>query len=75
MFSDMAITADGKPVPEGFVGCLVTVACALQDLNGSSQLVNSRCGSIYIVKPKMHGPREVSPGGCRTSLLHQHRLS
>merc|ERR1712127_102148 len=56
----MAITADGKPVPEGFVDCLVTAACALQDLNGSSPLVNSRCGSIYIVKPKMHGPREVA---------------
>jgi len=60
MFSDMVITADGKPVPEGFVDCLVTVACALQDLNGQAQLVNSRCGSVYIVKPKMHGPREVA---------------
>jgi len=60
MFSDMVITADGKPAPEGFVDCLVTAACALQDLNGSAQMVNSRCGSIYIVKPKMHGPREVA---------------
>jgi len=60
MFSDMAVTADGKPVPEGFVDCLVTVAAALQDLRGTADLVNSRHGSIYIVKPKMHGPREVA---------------
>lgn len=60
MFSDMVIAADGKPVPEGFIDCLVTVASALHDLRGSGMLVNSRCGSIYIVKPKMHGPREVA---------------
>merc|ERR1711963_1381359 len=60
MFSDMIITADGKPVPEGFMDCLVTVAAALRDLSGSAEMVNSRCGSIYIVKPKMHGPREVA---------------
>merc|ERR1711979_177675 len=47
-------------VPEGFVDCLVTVACSLQDLSGQAQLVNSRLGSVYIVKPKMHGPREVA---------------
>jgi len=56
----MAITADGKMVPEGFLDCLVTVAGALQDLRGSANMVNSRSGSIYIVKPKMHGPREVA---------------
>merc|ERR1712050_286226 len=60
MFSDMVITSDGKPVPEGFVDCLVTVACALQDLRGSGSLVNSREGSICLVKPKQHGTREVA---------------
>jgi len=60
MFSDMVITADSKPVPEGFIDCLVTVAGALHDLRGNAEMVNSRCGSVYIVKPKMHGPREVA---------------
>lgn len=60
MFSDMIVTADGHPVPEGFVDCLVTVAAALSDLRGSGTMVNSRTGSLYIVKPKMHGPREVA---------------
>merc|ERR1712050_290984 len=56
----MVVTSDGKPVPEGFVDCLVTVAGSLQDLNGSAQMVHGRCGSIYIVKPKQHGSREVA---------------
>merc|ERR1712050_148951 len=56
----MVVTSDGKPVPEGFVDCLVTVAGSLQDLNGSAQMVNSREGSIYLVKPKQHGTREVA---------------
>jgi len=59
MFSDMVLTEDGRTVPEGFVDLLVTVGAALQDLRGTSRAANSRLGSVYIVKPKMHGSREV----------------
>eukprot|EP00931_Biecheleriopsis_adriatica_P116374 TRINITY_DN92016_c0_g1_i1.p1 TRINITY_DN92016_c0_g1~~TRINITY_DN92016_c0_g1_i1.p1 ORF type:complete len:785 (-),score=185.93 TRINITY_DN92016_c0_g1_i1:124-2478(-) len=60
MFTDMVLTSDGKQVPEGFVDCLVTTAAALHDLRGTSCLMNSRKGSVYIVKPKQHGPEEVA---------------
>lgn len=60
MFTDMVLTSDGKQIPEGFVDCLVTAAATLHDLRGTSNFINSRTGSIYIVKPKMHGSEEVA---------------
>ncbi|CAE8693571.1 unnamed protein product [Polarella glacialis] len=60
MFTDMVYTQDGKQVPEGFVDCIITVSAALHDLRGMSRFMNSRTGSVYIVKPKMHGPEEVA---------------
>jgi malate synthase len=59
MFSD-AIRLDGDPVAESIVDAAITALIAIHDLRGNHALHNSRSGSIYIVKPKMHGPHEVA---------------
>ena len=48
--------SDKTPVPEGILDAFITSAASLHDINSKR---NSRAGSIYIVKPKMHGPDEV----------------
>lgn len=60
VYTDMVTTADGKPVPETYLDGMITCLAAMHDLRGPGKLRNSRTGSIYIVKPKQHGPKEVA---------------
>jgi malate synthase len=57
MMDDSVRLADGTPAPEGILDCAITALIGMHDLRSRR---NSRAGSIYIVKPKMHGPKEVS---------------
>lgn len=54
-----AVKLDGKDTPEGILDAVITVAAARHDLVRREGPRNSRCGSVYVVKPKMHGSEEV----------------
>jgi malate synthase len=58
MTNPAIVLADGSEIPEGIMDAVLTSAISAQDVKGLGKFKNSRTGSIYIVKPKMHGPEE-----------------
>ncbi len=59
LMTNPAVLLDGKEIPEGIIDAMFTIVIGKHDLDQTGSVQNSKTGSIYIVKPKMHGPEEV----------------
>jgi len=60
MTNPAILDSEGNQVPEGIMDAVITAAIALHDIGANGRRGNSRAGSMYVVKPKMHGPEEVA---------------
>ena len=60
LMTNPAILVDGAEIYEGIMDALITPLLSFADIKGQNEIKNSRKGSMYIVKPKMHGPEEVA---------------